>query len=397
MKSILLKLPQILILLAMFVIIGLGEGQFFNKSIAIAKKTEKSVSQNSDTLAFLQAYFPDHTFASQTETNSIIVKNKSGDFVAELLCTSPTCKEISGFGGEVPFIIVLNNKNTIEKLILLPNSETPGWVAGLEEMGFFNSWNGLTPAEALNKKVDAVTGSTYTSTAVINSMSKRLSVYTSSLEQKKSIDTKRLLTNGIVLLAILFALISFLFPAKLKKVRWLLHLSNIGIFGFIAGDFLSVAFFHNTIIHGIDPVIKLTLLIVCTLSVLLPLFTNKSFYCHYACPYGSLQDLAGKITRKKLRLPQGLYKVLRWVPYVYLFILLILVASGVKLVLEDFQPFMAFSYKFAAVSAFVMAGGFLVLAVFMSKPWCLYFCPTGALFEILRKPLFFKNKKHVKK
>ena len=40
----------------------------------------------------------------------------------------------------------------------------------IEENGFFNSWNGLTVKQAKKKQVDTVTGATFTSRAVIQSV-----------------------------------------------------------------------------------------------------------------------------------------------------------------------------------------------------------------------------------
>jgi len=41
--------------------------------------------------------------------------------------------------------------------------------------GFLDSWNGLTAEEALNKEVDAVSGATYSSKGIQNSLKARLS------------------------------------------------------------------------------------------------------------------------------------------------------------------------------------------------------------------------------
>ena len=52
----------------------------------------------------------------------------------------------------------------------MANDETPNFVAKVRNAGLFSVWNGMKLKDAANKTVDAVTGATYTSTAVIRSM-----------------------------------------------------------------------------------------------------------------------------------------------------------------------------------------------------------------------------------
>jgi Na+-transporting NADH:ubiquinone oxidoreductase subunit NqrC len=55
---------------------------------------------------------------------------------------------------------------------------------GLRSQGFFDVWNGLEIHAALDKKVDAITGSTFTSTAVINSFQLTLADYAKAVKKK---------------------------------------------------------------------------------------------------------------------------------------------------------------------------------------------------------------------
>jgi uncharacterized protein with FMN-binding domain len=67
-------------------------------------------------------------------------------------------------------MISVNNNGTIKNVTLLANDETPNFVAKVRNTGLFSVWNGMKLKDAANKEVDAVTGATYTSTAVIRSM-----------------------------------------------------------------------------------------------------------------------------------------------------------------------------------------------------------------------------------
>jgi NosR/NirI family transcriptional regulator, nitrous oxide reductase regulator len=139
------------------------------------------------------------------------------------------------------------------------------------------------------------------------------------------------------------------------------------------------------------------ILVMLILSILLPLITNKSFYCQYLCPYGACQELVGKIPVKKLKIENTTSKLLKKLKYFYLLIIVSLILAGIPIVLEDFEPFMAFKLQFASWFSISIAILFLLLSVFFNKPWCKYFCPTGAFLEILRKPLDFLNSKQTQK
>ena len=80
--------------------------------------------------------------------------------------SKPASDGIKGFGGETPVLIALDRKKVVKGVYLLPNVETPGFEKRVADAGFYNSWNGLSVKKALKKEVDAVSGATFTSRAV---------------------------------------------------------------------------------------------------------------------------------------------------------------------------------------------------------------------------------------
>ena len=84
--------------------------------------------------------------------------------------SKPASDGIKGYAGETPVLIALDAKKVITGVYLLPCSETPRFVQHVEANGFFNNWNGLTVKKALKKEVDAVSGATFTSRAVAQSV-----------------------------------------------------------------------------------------------------------------------------------------------------------------------------------------------------------------------------------
>lgn len=98
------------------------------------------------------------------------VYNAKGKLIGYAVYSKPSSNGIRGYNGETPIMIALNKKKVIQGVYLLPNLESPGFVRRVTESGFFNSWNGMKVKKAIEKKVDAVSGATFTSAAVAESV-----------------------------------------------------------------------------------------------------------------------------------------------------------------------------------------------------------------------------------
>lgn len=89
--------------------------------------------------------------------------------------TTTIAKDVEGYNGPVPLKIYIK-KNKIEKIEVLKNQETPKYLVKVRN-ALENAWDGLTVKEAKAKNVDAVTGATYTSEAIIKNVQKGLDHY----------------------------------------------------------------------------------------------------------------------------------------------------------------------------------------------------------------------------
>ena len=126
------------------------------------------------TLTELQTAFPKAMYVELTETATYAVKNDKGKVIGTVLLSSPYSDNIKGFNGPTPLQIALDDKGKILEVQVLNNNETPSFLKRVVDAGFLESWNGLTVEEALNKEVDAVSGATYSSNGIKNSLKARL-------------------------------------------------------------------------------------------------------------------------------------------------------------------------------------------------------------------------------
>ena len=117
----------------------------------------------------LAAAFPEAKSVKKTDKFTEVY-NAKGKLIGYALYSKPASDGIKGYNGETPVLIALDKKQVIIGVYALPNLETPGYARRVADAGFYNSWNGLTVKQALKKKVDTVSGATFTSRAVEQSV-----------------------------------------------------------------------------------------------------------------------------------------------------------------------------------------------------------------------------------
>ena len=98
------------------------------------------------------------------------VCDAEGKVLGYAVASKPASDGIRGYAGETPVMIAFNAKKKIAGVYLLANQETPKFVQRVGQTGYFDNWNGLTVRKALKKKVDTVSGATFTSRAVAESV-----------------------------------------------------------------------------------------------------------------------------------------------------------------------------------------------------------------------------------
>ena len=296
-----------------------------------------------------------------------------------------------GWAKDVPVKIVVSENGKIISVSFLPNQETPGFLRRIEKAGFMENWNGLTLCEAVAHHVDAMSGATMTTVAVINTLRDDI---------LQRIETGEIICEDPIVLAgkgwmfyfrlsaslavLAFALLSFFYPKKMNPIRLYLLALTVIVFGFWQGQYLSVTNFFNMLSHGINWVVWIIPLMV-LLAFALPLITKKNFYCTYVCPYGAAQELIAKLNKKHVQIPKKIYDILIYLRPAYLLIIIALLFAGILSDFVNFEPFAGFLLNTHLWIPMVIAGVFLLISVFVPKFWCKYCCPTGYMVGLTRQ------------
>lgn len=143
-------------------------GRHHNCPHAQQQKAQPQVNADGIDMVIVKA-FPSVKKINKTEKWTEVY-NEKGVLLGYAVYSKPASDGIKGYNGETPVMIALNAKKVICGVYALPNTETPKFAQKVQESGFYDNWNGLTIKKALKKKVDTVSGATFTSRAVAQSV-----------------------------------------------------------------------------------------------------------------------------------------------------------------------------------------------------------------------------------
>lgn len=403
-----------------------------------------STSDSIFSLKNVRAAFP--AAASYEKANKGVYKvyGKNKEIIGAVILSSPYATGVKGFAGPTPLLIAIDKRLHIKDVQLLRNSDTPNFVEHALEGGLLKSWNNMLMNKAANKEVDAVSGATYTSTAVIKNFQMAIAKAKVSLEEKKlpeakkdsiknatakgtqaakdtatavskvqsndttaaatdtlgtevdhtsetaqinsSIPTSVWIKNIVTVIVAILGMVLFFRP-KLNK-RWYIPMTilSIIVLGFWLKSMLSLSQFINWFRQGIPFSMQWGLLVLAVLSLGLPLFFGKKYYCVYICPFGGLQELVGKVNKHKISISQRALQIGGIIRKAILLALLMLLILMSAFDFSLYEPLSIFNFvtipNMAPIVALVIAIAAVVLSIFISKPWCRFVCPLGQTLDL---------------
>lgn len=300
-------------------------------------------------------------------------------------------KDVQGYGGPVALRIHIDKGGVVDNIEAEPNAETPDFFNHAKSV--MARWQGKTVDEAMAEQVDAVTGATFSSRAIIENVHRGLAYAkqynASDATDSADVQVDAYLAKGWTIggvAALIVVLLGAVVPLLFNNRRWhnVQLVLNVVVLGLWTGTFVSYTLLMRLFAGGVS-IASLGVLAAPLLTVVVamfyPLAGKPGHYCAHLCPFGSAQELAGKLSRRKLHITSRLNKRLSIFRNVLWGVLMALMLTGTWTAWMDYELFTAFLYTSASAWVIAFALLFIVLSVWVPRPYCRYVCPTGCLFR----------------
>ena len=118
--------------------------------------------------------------ADSVELVSLVLKD--GDLLGYAASVSAM-----GFGGEIELMVGVTAEGTVKGIKVVSHSETPGLGSRVDDEGYLSQYAGLGGNLSIGSDVDAITGSTISSKAVLRGVNAALSAYSAIFTENDEI------------------------------------------------------------------------------------------------------------------------------------------------------------------------------------------------------------------
>lgn len=135
---------------------------------------ENDVKEKSAAIALI---FPDSDSSEPADVtidgiNGVWLVTSGGDLLGYAASVSPL-----GFGGALDMMVGVNSDGTIAGMKIVSHSETPGLGSRVDDHDYLSQYNGKSGVLSFGSGIDAITGSTISSKAVLEAANRALSAY----------------------------------------------------------------------------------------------------------------------------------------------------------------------------------------------------------------------------
>jgi len=130
------------------------------------KKEAKPILHEVSNKDVVQGTYPAAAKVEKVNDYWYKIIDQNNKIIGFAMSSLPYCLTVKGYNNTTPVMILTDKKWIIQKVALLTNWETLGYVKKLEKKGFFELWVGRSLKEARSVQIDGYTGATCTAVAV---------------------------------------------------------------------------------------------------------------------------------------------------------------------------------------------------------------------------------------
>ena len=329
-------------------------------------------------LEHVQEIYPSATHFELNRFGAFDAFNSKGEKKGSALLSSDYSRQY-GYGGIVPLLIGVDDSLTITKITLLPNNETFDYVRAIYEDKFIGQWQGVSLDGAVDYRVDAVSGATHTSKAVIAGVRHTAASVVNSDTSPVSETSLWGTVKDVLFLILMLLSLVIAYKKGMAKYRTIYMFLVLIIMGLILNNAISAQLMHGWLQDGFSWRANWQTTAIFLLALAVSFTGKRKFYCNYLCPMGALQELTNRLTPFKKRTLPTRYKGLT-VREVYLTLIAGALLLGFTPELSYLEPFMFFSFRIIGIGLIIFGVAVIMFSLFFNKPWCAV-CPTGCLLD----------------
>jgi NosR/NirI family nitrous oxide reductase transcriptional regulator len=185
----------------------------------------------------------------------------------------------------------------------------------------------------------------------------------------------------VVLLAALSVASYLALKKRSRRGISILGIFSLAYFGFWRkGCVCSIGAIQNVTLALFDGsyTVPITVIAFFTLPLIFTLFFGRTF-CASVCPLGAIQDV---FLLQPAKVPSWLEHALGMFPYLYLGMAVLFAATGSAFIICEYDPFVAFFRRSGSLNMLVLGACFLVIGMFVGRPYCRYLCPYSVLLRL---------------
>lgn len=303
----------------------------------------------------------------------------------------------SGYGGPITVLTGVDPKGHIIKIKILDNYETPYYYQRLANHGYFDKFINKHVSEKLEvgKELDAISGATVTAEGISIAVRKATNqIGVQEFQMQDQSFSKIGIGLSEVILIFLFIVIIFSKLKKTNKLRTYILIFSVLFLGFKLNAAINLGNFASLISGNAPSFFERPFwyfLIIGT--ILLLLITGKNYYCTWLCPFGAVQEGINKsLGLIKIPVPRKFSINAKRIRLTLTWIALMVGFLYVNPSISSYEPFSAFFAGQANIGQWLIMGLTLLLSIFVYRFWCRFFCPAGAILDLIAS-----TKRNIKK
>lgn len=299
--------------------------------------------------------------------------------------------QADGYAGPVTVLAAIDPQGKIIGVEVVNHKETPAFFRRVLDEGFMQKLVGRTYTDplTLGNGVDAVSGATFTSRAIIDSLrhsAREMAV--TQLGAAPILENTPLQVGAPEIILIALYVVGFFahrpnFIFK-KQLRWVTLLAGLFALGFWLNRPLTISNMTSLFAgYWPDWHTNLYWYLLIGGTIFIATSEGKNAYCTWFCPFGAAQECLAAVSGAKLFTPRWGRTFFRWLQRGLAWCALMLGLAWRSPGLATYEPFgTLFQLKGNPVQWILLALVILMSLVIL-RPWCNFLCPLDPIFDLI--------------